>query len=68
MQQLSIYQKSLMIVYLVKEAGIQENEMIIYLKLELHNPLIFVAQSQSMRTLASWLNIACFVKKRHVRS
>lgn len=57
-----------MIVYLFKEAGKQKkNEIIIYLKLEMHNPLIVATQGQSMRTyFASQLNIACFVKKHYV--
>lgn len=54
-----------MIVYLFKEV----DEMIIHLKLELHNPLTVATQGQSMRTsFASEPNIALFVKKLYVSS
>lgn len=42
--------------------------MIIYLKLEMHNPLIAAHKANQWELLSRQMNIACFVKKHYVRS
>lgn len=54
--------------YVFKDVGQTKDEIIIYLKLEMHNP-VTVIKKQLMRTsFAPRVNIACFVKKHYVRS